>query len=142
MRFGIIGSGSWATALAKILTDNQHSIEWWIRNPDTINHIQRRGHNPHYLHTAYFNTALLNMSSNVAQVVQNADAVIIAVPSAFVRQTLEGLPKHAFDNKQVISAVKGILPDSNELANEFLVNHFPFDINNYFTILGPCHAEE
>jgi len=142
MRFGIIGSGSWATALAKILTDNQHPIEWWIRNPETISHIQRRGHNPHYLRTAYFSPALLNMSSNVAEVIQNADVVIIAVPSAFVKQTLEGLPRQAFDNKKIISAVKGILPDCNELVSGYLVKQFSFNLQNYFTILGPCHAEE
>src|SRR5439155_22730881 len=114
----------------------------WIRNPDTINHIQRRGHNSHYLHTAYFSTNLLNMNSNVAEVIQNADVIIIAVPSAFVKQVLEGLPKTALDNKKIISAVKGILPDCNELVNEFLVNQFSIDMHNYFTILGPCHAEE
>jgi glycerol-3-phosphate dehydrogenase (NAD(P)+) len=142
MRFGIIGSGSWATALAKILTDNQHPIAWWIRNETTIQHIQQRRHNPHYLHTAYFNTTLLNMSHRVADVIQHADVIIIAVPSAFVKGTMEGLPNDAFDNKKIISAVKGILPDSNELVNDFLVNHFSIDLRNYFTILGPCHAEE
>src|SRR3954447_11559017 len=115
MRFGIIGSGSWATALAKILTDNKHPIAWWIRNEATIRHIQQRGHNPHYLHTAYFSAGLLHMSSNVAEVIQHADVIIIAVPSAFVKQTLEGLPKDTFSNKKIISAVKGILPDCNEL---------------------------
>ncbi|HEX8332818.1 MAG TPA: glycerol-3-phosphate dehydrogenase, partial [Segetibacter sp.] len=59
MQFGILGSGSWATALAKILTDNNNSIHWWIRNQATIAHIQKRHHNPHYLHSAYFNTELL-----------------------------------------------------------------------------------
>ncbi|TKK68513.1 glycerol-3-phosphate dehydrogenase [Ilyomonas limi] len=142
MRFGIIGSGSWATALAKILTDNQHPIAWWIRNEATIHHIQQRRHNPHYLHTAYFNTALLNMSHQVAAVIQHADVIIIAVPSAFVKQTLEGLPKNAFNNKKIISAVKGILPDCNELVNDFLIHHFSIDLRNYFTLLGPCHAEE
>ena len=142
MHFGIIGSGSWATALAKILTDNHQAIAWWIRNDATINHIQRRRHNPHYLHTVYFNTALLNMSSNVAQVIQNADVIIIAVPSAFVKQTFEGLPAEVLNNKKIVSAVKGILPDSNELVNEFLVTHFSIDMHDYFTILGPCHAEE
>lgn len=142
MRFGIIGSGSWATALAKILTDNQHLIAWWIRNGDTIRHIQQRRHNPHYLHTAYFDTALLNMSNSVAEVIEAADVVIIAVPSAFVKQTLEGLPKDTFTNKKIVSAVKGILPDCNELVNDFLLNRFAFDLHNYFTILGPCHAEE
>ena len=142
MRFGIIGSGSWATALAKILTDNQHPIAWWIRNETTIQHIQQRRHNPHYLHTAYFSTALLHMSSSVAEVIQQAEVIIIAVPSAFVKQTLEVLPKNIFENKKIISAVKGILPDCNELVNDFLVNNFSIDLHNYFTILGPCHAEE
>ena len=82
------------------------------------------------------------MSSNVAEVIQHADVVIIAVPSAFVKQTLDGLPKDIFNSKKIISAVKGILPDCNELVNDFLVNHFSIDLYNYFTILGPCHAEE
>lgn len=142
MRFGIIGSGSWATALAKILTDNEHTIAWWVRNEATIHHIQQRRHNPHYLHTAYFNTALLQMSNSVEQVIQNADVIIIAVPSAYVKQTLENLPKDIFNNKMIVSAVKGILPDCNELVNEFLVRNFSFNLRNYFTILGPCHAEE
>ena len=141
MRFGIIGSGSWATALAKILTDNKHPIEWWIRNEElsVIYSARAQSALPAY---GLLYAGLLNMSSNVAEVVQHADAVIIAVPSAFVRQTLEGLPKDAFKNKKIISAVKGILPDCNELVNDFLVNHFSIDLYNYFTILGPCHAEE
>ncbi len=142
MRFGIIGSGSWATALTKILTDNQHAVQWWVRNEATISYINRRGHNPHYLHTAYFNTTLLHMSSQVAEVIREAEVLLIAVPSAYVRQTLEGLPKDVFRNKKIVSAVKGVLPDSNELVNEFLVQHFAIDLHDYFTLLGPCHAEE
>ena len=61
MQFGILGSGSWATALAKILTDNGKNINWWIRNDDTINHIQQRRHNPHYLSGAYFNTVAITI---------------------------------------------------------------------------------
>lgn len=142
MQIAIIGGGSWATALAKILTDNKHNIHWWIRNNDTINHIKERRHNPHYLHTAYFNTSLLRMSSNILEVISNADVLVVAVPSAYVKAAFAGLPKHIFANKKVISAVKGILPDCNELLNDYLIKEFEFSINDYFTILGPCHAEE
>ncbi len=142
MRFGIIGSGSWATALAKILTDNHYAIDWWIRNEATIAHLQQRGHNPHYLHTVYFNTSLLHLSSHIQEVIAAADIVIIAVPSAFVKGALAALPKNTFANKKIISAVKGILPDTNELVNDFLVQDFGISLHDYFTVLGPCHAEE
>ena len=68
MTFGIIGSGSWATALAKILTDKKQAVNWWIRNPDTIKHIDQRHHNPHYLSSVFFDVSLLNMSSDIRSV--------------------------------------------------------------------------
>lgn len=142
MKFGIIGSGSWATAIAKILTDNKHTIHWWIRSAQTTDHIIHRRHNPHYLPTAYFNTSLLNISSDIESVVQQSDIVIIAIPSAYVTEALRQLSPTAFQGKKVVSAVKGILPESNQLLNEFLEQHYHFDIQHYFTLLGPCHAEE
>lgn len=142
MQFGIIGSGSWATAIAKILTDNEHSIRWWIRNEATIKHIIQRHHNPHYLSSAYFDTKLLHLSANIQQVIEKSDVLVIAVPSAYVNDALKGLPKDIFSGKKIISAVKGILPSSNQLLNDFLLNDFNVDLKDYFTILGPCHAEE
>lgn len=142
MQFGIIGSGSWATALAKILTDSRHSINWWIRNNSTIEHLQQRRHNPHYLPTAYFNTAFLNISDSITHVIKHSDVLVIAVPSAHVREVLIDLPSDIFQNKKIVSAIKGMLPESNELLNDFLENNFDFELKNYFTVLGPCHAEE
>ena len=142
MQFGIIGSGSWATALAKILADNEHHINWWIRNSATISYIQQRHHNPHYLQAAYFNTSLLTLSDDVQQVIQNSDVLIVAVPSAFVKQAFENLPKNSFEGKKIVSAIKGILPDCNDLLNDYLKDDFGVAIENYFTVLGPCHAEE
>ncbi|MEX6690444.1 NAD(P)-binding domain-containing protein [Danxiaibacter flavus] len=142
MQFGIIGSGSWATALAKILTDNHQQIKWWVRNSDTIQHIGSRKHNPHYLSTAFFNTSLLDMSSSLEYIVENSEIVLIASPSAFIHNTLNVLNKDAFAGKKILSAVKGILPDSNLLLNEYLFNDFNVNLENYFAILGPCHAEE
>lgn len=142
MQFGIIGSGSWATALAKVLTDNRHAINWWVRKTSTINHIQQRRHNPHYLHSAYFDCSLLQMSSSIEYVIENSDVLVIAVPSAYVKDAFDGLHKEVFANKKIVSAIKGILPETNQLLHEFLAENFAVDLQNYFTILGPCHAEE
>jgi glycerol-3-phosphate dehydrogenase (NAD(P)+) len=142
MNFGIIGSGSWATALAKILTDKEHSINWWIRNEDTIHHIQQRRHNPHYLSSVYFNTGLLKMSSDVREVIKNSDTVVIAIPSAFVEKSIEHLSPEDWQDKKVVSAVKGLLPEKNILLNYYLQQQFNLPLENYFAVLGPCHAEE
>ncbi|HEV8285097.1 MAG TPA: NAD(P)H-dependent glycerol-3-phosphate dehydrogenase [Chitinophagaceae bacterium] len=141
-KFGIIGSGSWATALAKILTDNGHHIKWWIRNAETIGQIQKRGHNPHYLSTVYFNTSLLSLENNIQKVIAEADVIIIAVPSAFVEQTLASMDPSIFENKKIVSAVKGILPEQNVLLNAWLLKQFGVLLEDYFAVLGPCHAEE
>ncbi len=142
MQFGIIGSGSWATALAKILTDNDHHINWWIRNTTTINYLQQRRHNPHYLTNAHFDSSQLTVSSSINYVVENSDVLIIAVPSAYIHDVLSTLNKDAFKNKKNVSAIKGLLPDSNQLLNEFLVKEFDIKLEDYFAVLGPCHAEE
>jgi glycerol-3-phosphate dehydrogenase (NAD(P)+) len=142
MQFGIIGSGSWATALAKILTDNNRKINWWIRNENTVMHIRERRHNPHYLHTAYFNNELLQMTGSIEFVIENSDVLVIAVPSAYIKNALDNLHEDIFQNKKIVSAIKGILPEENELLNEYLKRQFNVSLENYFTVLGPCHAEE
>jgi glycerol-3-phosphate dehydrogenase (NAD(P)+) len=142
MRFGIIGSGSWATALAKILTDNKIPVNWWVRNEDTIRHIQTRHHNPQYLPSVYFDTHLLSLDSHVDRVVAASDCLVIAVPSAYAVSTLEGLPRNAFAGKKLVSAIKGILPEQNVLLNDHLARQFDVAMTDYFTVMGPCHAEE
>lgn len=142
MQFGILGSGSWATALAKILTDNNNHIHWWIRNSGTIRHLQLRRHNPHYLSSAYFNTSLLTLTEDIVEVIDSSDVLVIAIPSAFVESALGDLPADSFKGKKVMSAIKGILPSSNQLLNDYLHEKFNVQIQDYFTILGPCHAEE
>jgi glycerol-3-phosphate dehydrogenase (NAD(P)+) len=142
MQFGIIGSGSWATALAKILTDNGNNIFWWIRSEEAIAQMKKRKHNAHYLSGAYFNQAQLQMSNDIASVVASSDVLVIAVPSAYVVDALSTLDKTAFKGKKVVSAIKGILPVSYELLNEYLAKEFQLPLEDYFTVLGPCHAEE
>jgi glycerol-3-phosphate dehydrogenase (NAD(P)+) len=142
MQFGIIGSGSWATALAKILTDNNHPIHWWVRNEDTIRQIRQRRHNPHYLHAAYFNTTLLHLDHNIEEVIANSDVIVVAVPSAYIENAMSNLPADSLKNKKIISAIKGILPGCNQLLNDYLATKFNFSLDDYYTVLGPCHAEE
>jgi glycerol-3-phosphate dehydrogenase (NAD(P)+) len=142
MNFGIIGSGSWGTALAKILTDNKNKINWWLRSDTNISSFKSRSYNPQYLKSAFFDTSLINFSSNVEEVISKSDGIVIVVPSAFVADSLKGLPENIFKGKKIISAVKGILPKRNVLLNQFLKNEFGVPLKNYFTVLGPCHAEE
>ncbi|HLI92283.1 MAG TPA: NAD(P)H-dependent glycerol-3-phosphate dehydrogenase [Puia sp.] len=142
MRFGLIGSGSWATALAKILTDNGNRIAWWVRNPSIIRHIASRHHNPQYLSSVNFDTSLLTLTGAVSEVVAGSDCLVAAVPSAYVVSTLAALDRSAFRGKKILSAIKGILPEHNLLLNEWLAAEFALDPDDYFTVMGPCHAEE
>lgn len=142
MQFGIIGSGSWATALAKILTDNGHAINWCVRNERTVNHINLRHHNPNYLSSVYFDTAKLRLSTDVKRTIEGSDHIVVAIPSAYVAGTLQNLDTKIFDGRNVISAIKGILPESNLLFNQYLHMAHAFPLENYYTIMGPCHAEE
>lgn len=142
MKFGVIGSGSWATALAKILTDNKNSINWWVRNEQSKTFIEKRRHNPQYLPSARFDLSLLNISINVADVVKESDVIVIAIPSAYVVDSLAGLTAADFEGKKVVSAIKGLLPDKNILLNQYLKDNFGVPLENYFAVLGPCHAEE
>lgn len=142
MKIGIIGSGSWGTALAKILTDNNHPINWWIRSDENIHIFKNRRHNPQYLRNTFFDIRLINFSTNIKKVIEASEAIIIVVPSAFLKDAFCELPKNIFENKKIISAVKGIVPGDNILLNQYLEKEFDVNIKNYFTVLGPCHAEE
>ena len=142
MKFGIIGSGSWGTALAKILTDNNNDINWRVRNESSIKHFITRHHNPDYLSSVYFDTSLLHFTSDVSTVIKNSDCIIIAVPSAYAVSTLQGLSPSIFKEKKIISAIKGILPEQNLLLNQYLKQEYNVELKNYFAVLGPCHAEE
>lgn len=142
MKFGIIGGGSWATALAKMLADNDHHINWWLRSEETIEFIRKRRHNPHYITSAHFNPSLLNMSTNMPEIIAASDAIVVCVPSSYLLTHFFELSSDAFAGKKVISAIKGVLPGTNQLLNEYLTESFDLPVGNYFTIMGPCHAEE
>ncbi len=142
MHFGIIGSGSWATALAKILTDNGQAIHWLVRSDAVADHIRKRHHNPNYLRSAYFDTTLLTLDTDIRKIVSASECLIIAVPSSYIIDTLSNLQPFDLQGKKMISAVKGIIPENNVLLNDYLFKKFNVPLHEYFTIMGPCHAEE
>ena len=142
MTFGILGSGSWGTALAKILTDNGQSVNWWNRSQAAIQQFKIRHHNPQYLSSARFDITQLFLTTDAAEVIKKSDTIIIAVPSAYAIDALNTLDKNIFEGKKIVSAIKGILPQQNLLLNDYLKNEFNVELENYFAVLGPCHAEE
>lgn len=139
---GIIGNGSWGTAIAKILTDNGHSIHWWVRNQDAIQHLKSRQHNPHYLTSVRFMPDAIMPTADLNTMLQQCDTVVMAVPSAYTQGVIQQADKSVWQQKNIISALKGILPDSNLLLNDYLTSAMGCQLNRYVAVTGPCHAEE
>jgi glycerol-3-phosphate dehydrogenase (NAD(P)+) len=138
----VIGAGSWGTALVKLLSANNERVGWWVRRADAIAHISKYGHNPDYISAAQFDVQRLAMDSNIHEVVKYADVLVIAVPSAFLKASLEQLDKDALKGKTVFSAVKGIVPETNQIVGEYLFEHWAVKKEDFGVICGPCHAEE
>jgi glycerol-3-phosphate dehydrogenase (NAD(P)+) len=141
-KIGIIGNGSWGTALAKILTDNNKTIEWWIRNKASVEYLKERNHNQHYLTSVRFLPETINPTDDLNALLQRCDTVVFAVPSAYAQQVINSADKEVWSTKNIISAIKGILPDCNLLLNDYLIREFGCSLENYVAITGPCHAEE
>ncbi|MFI5196531.1 MAG: NAD(P)H-dependent glycerol-3-phosphate dehydrogenase [Chitinophagales bacterium] len=141
-QLGIIGNGSWGTALAKILTDNGNTVHWWIRNEESIAFLKSRHHNPRYLTSVTFIPDTIKPTNDLAAMLDSCDTVIVAVPSAYAQQVIGLADKSKWQNKNIISAIKGILPDTNLLLNDYLVANFGYPLEKYVSVMGPCHAEE
>lgn len=143
-KVAVIGGGSWATAIVKMLSDNDQGkdIYWWMRNEKQVEAITKNNRNPNYLSAVELNLNPELVSTDINFVVKNADVIILNVPAAFLKDALKGLSKKAFSNKIIVSAIKGIVPESNQIIGEFLHTkyHVPFD--DIVVISGPCHAEE
>ena len=138
---GVIGGGSWATAIIKMLCENVNSINWWMRNEDSISHIETYGHNPNYISDAELKKENLNISSDINSVIENSDLIVLAVPSAFLKSTLNNL-NVSLKEKIIVSAIKGIVPENNTIVGEFIHNQYDVPYKNIGVLTGPCHAEE
>jgi glycerol-3-phosphate dehydrogenase (NAD(P)+) len=141
MKFGVIGSGSWGTALVKILTDNGHEVTWCVRSEKLAQHIQTRHHNPKYLSSVYFSAQSLKLTTSSLDVFHQSDAVVFAVPSAYVLGYIPSDLSSLSKELTVVSAVKGLLPEGNLLFNQWL-NNAGINDERFIALMGPCHAEE
>lgn len=141
-KIGLIGNGSWGTAIAKILTDNGHVIHWWVRNQESVNYLLQRHHNPHYLTSVSFLPEKIIPTSNLQEVLDHCDTLIVCVPSAYAQAVIESVDNTLWKGKNIVSAIKGILPDSNMLLNDYMSQNPDFNLHNYMAVTGPCHAEE
>ena len=141
-KYAIIGGGSWATALAKILTDNGQTIGWYMRDETNITAFKTRKHNPHYVSNIYFDVNKIHFTNCLHTVVNNAEIIVIAIPSAYVIQALQCLASNSFVGKKIISAIKGIIPPHHVLLHTYLQQQFGIQLTQYGIVAGPCHAEE
>jgi glycerol-3-phosphate dehydrogenase (NAD(P)+) len=143
-KVAMIGGGSWATAIIKMLSDNitEKEIFWWMRNTEAIEHIKTYHHNPNYLSSVEVKIPDTNISSDVRAVINAADYIILNVPAAFLKETLSEVQPQDFKGKKIVSAIKGIVPDENQIIGEFLKEKFQVPLEDILVISGPCHAEE
>lgn len=138
----MIGGGSWATALVKILTDNGHEIAWWMRDQDNIEYIQTHKHNGKYLRGAYLDISKITFYTQISEALAQSQTAVFAVPAAFLAASLEKAPLSWFESGTVISAIKGIEPKSNLIMSDYFRRNFGVKDDRIAAIAGPCHAEE
>lgn len=140
-RIAIIGGGSWATAIAKILLEKVDHINWYIRRNDRIEDFKRLGHNPTYLTTVTFDTSRISFYSDINEAVRNSDTLIFVTPSPYLKNHLSRL-KEKLSEKFVVTATKGIVPEENLVCSEYFRQIYNVPDNNLAVLAGPSHAEE
>tara|TARA_R110002073_G_scaffold123234_1_gene266777 strand:+ start:70263 stop:71258 length:996 start_codon:yes stop_codon:yes gene_type:complete len=140
-RIAVLGGGSWATAIVKMLSENLKVVGWYMRSAYAVEHIKRNKHNPNYLSSAELHPEQLDLSSDINQIIKEYDILIFAIPSAFLKSELDKLSE-SLEGKIIFSAIKGIVPETGLIVGEhfFEVYNVPFE--NIGVITGPCHAEE
>lgn len=141
-KIAVLGGGTWATALAKIVLVKEESINWFIRREDQIEDFKKVGHNPSYLSNVSFDIDRIIFSSDIRHIIENSDTLIVAIPSPFIKEVMLDLPDDILKNKFIISAVKGIIPPENYLITDYFQKKYQVNQDNIAIIGGPCHAEE
>ncbi len=137
----VVGYGSWATALVKILAENETSVHWYVANPAVAEALRRTGHNPKYLTDVELPADRIVVCEDLNEAVAEAGIVILAAPSAYLKKTLAPLGV-ALDDKFVVSAIKGIVPDEYVTVAEYIHNRYGLPFSRIGIVTGPCHAEE
>lgn len=140
-QIAVMGGGSWATALARLLLDNCETINWYMRRDDRIADFIRHHRNPAYLTDVEFDVERICFSSDINAVADSSDTILLAMPSPYFKSHIDKLTVDISD-KYVVSAIKGIVPDENELITSYMCRRFGVHPDRILVIGGPCHAEE
>lgn len=141
-QIAVIGGGSWATAIVKILSNGTDKINWWVRSAETVEFVRKYKHNPSYLSDVEVNLDKVNINNDLKRSIVDSGMIILAVPSAFLKPTIEKLNADDFKGKVVFSAIKGIVPDELLIVGEYMQQKLGVPVGNIGVITGPCHAEE
>ncbi len=141
LQVAVIGGGSWATAIAKILVTNEESINWYMRRQEQIDEFIRLSKNPSYLTGVKFDLDRIRFTSNINELVRTSDIIIFATPSPFLKQHLKKL-RRKLEKKIIVSAIKGIVPDENMIVSDYFEQVYGVAKDNIAVLAGPCHAEE
>lgn len=142
MKVCIIGGGSWATAIVKMLTENKVKINWWMRSRPDIDYILNFKRNRRYLSSAIIDLESVQLFDDIVEAIKHTDIVILAVPSAYILSAISPLTKQHFANRFVVTAIKGMIPDSGLLITDYIEQHYEVSPDQLMMIAGPCHAEE
>ncbi|MCI5561153.1 MAG: NAD(P)H-dependent glycerol-3-phosphate dehydrogenase [Phocaeicola sp.] len=140
-KIAILGGGSWATAIAKMILEQTPSINWYMRRDDRIEEFMRLGHNPAYLTSVRFDINRINFSSDINKVIRESDTIFLVMPSPYLKSHLKKL-KVKLSDKFVVTAIKGIVPDENVIISDYLHRYYKVPEENIAVLAGPCHAEE
>ncbi|MRX45571.1 NAD(P)H-dependent glycerol-3-phosphate dehydrogenase [Pedobacter puniceum] len=143
-RIAVIGGGSWATAIVKMLSDNflEKEIYWWMRSEDAAEHIRKYKHNPNYLSSVEIKVDAAHIHTDIRKAIKNAQILLLNVPAAFLKDAFADLTPKDLKGKKIISAIKGIVPDENQIIAEFIHHKYEIPFQDIVVISGPCHAEE
>ena len=141
LKYAVLGGGSWATAIVKMLCENLDEVGWYMRSVYTKEHLLRHQHNPSYLSSVEFDVKKLNLTNDINEIATYADVLFFVIPSAFIYDELQKLTVDITD-KTVVSAVKGIIPESGLLVGEHFHDIYKIPFKQIAVIAGPCHAEE
>lgn len=139
---GVLGGGSWATAIVKMLTNNLDKVNWWMRNQDAIDHIKEYGHNPHYIQSIEFKRDKIHITSDMQDVIDRSDIIVLVIPSAFVDRTFQEEKPTGMEDKIIFSAIKGMINEYDSIPARYLHKEFRTPYEKIGLICGPCHAEE
>jgi glycerol-3-phosphate dehydrogenase (NAD(P)+) len=125
----------------KMLLENVDDINWYMRSTEKIKFIKQHKHNDFYLSSVSLDTDKIALFNDLSKAVEDADILIFAIPSAFLKDALKGFSVN-ISNKIIVSAIKGLVPGENLIIGEFFNQIYNVPLESIAVIAGPCHAEE